>query len=409
MSFFLHFFFRKSGACSVILLFLFSELAVAQKILQLTDNAKSERDPAISRNFVIWAGFDGKDTEIFLYDRKEKKVKTLTQNVDNDITPQINDKYAAWITLTEKGSQITLYDIAQAKAQIIPFAGNKSCDLAMNSRYLAWMDSSQGKTDIYLFDIEKNILLPVAAPKEGLHHKPQVNEEFVVWQTLNNQVYYIHLYKISSRQYEVFSNKPGFNASLDENYLVWQASDFNLHLYDIKKKTFLPCPLQGENPKVSNHRIVAHGGKYNSYDVFLYHTETRKLEQIVNTGPSFYDIDFAYQSIVWRSFDGNDYEIFLAELSDSIKTAPKLVSQGVYSIYPNPVIDELYIKYKESRQKPELIQLMELDGALLQSFTKFATEDNSAVSLKLGVFPPGVYLLEIKKGEILERTRIILQ
>jgi hypothetical protein len=409
MLIFLHFFFRKSCVCGAILALLLTKLAIAQKILQLTDNAWSERNPAVSQNFVIWAGFDGKDTEIFLYDKKQKKVTTLTQNVYNDINPQVNDKYASWITLTEEGSQIILYDIAQAKAQIIPFGGTKSCDLAMNQRRLAWMDSSQGKTNIYLFDIEKNTLFSVPAPKQGLHHKPQVNNDFVAWQTLNNQVYYINLYKINSGQYEVFSNKPGFNPSLDENYLVWQTYNFNLYLYDIKKKTFLPCLLQGENPKVSDHRIVAHGGKYNSYDVFLYHIPTQKLEQIANTGPSFYDLGFARQSVVWRSFDGNDYEIFLAELSDSIKTVPKLVSQGVYSIYPNPVVDELYIKYKEKSQKPELIQLMELDGALVQRFTKFAAEEDNAVSLKLGGLPPGVYLLEIKKGEILERTKIILQ
>ncbi|MCS6904394.1 MAG: T9SS type A sorting domain-containing protein [Bacteroidia bacterium] len=393
---------------TALLFALSSQLLFAQKIIQLTDNFYSERNPCVYSKYVVWAGFDGRDSEIFLYDLQEKKLRILTQNTYNDVTPQVNETHVSWISLTEKGTQIYLYHINSGQTQVIPFNGTQSCDLAMSERYLVWMDSSQKSTLLYLFDIEKKHLSSIPIPSKGFHHKPKVNNDFVVWQTLEDDVYYIHLYKINEGQLKVFSRRPGFNPALDKEWLIWQTDNFNLYLYNLKQKNFFPCPLQGENPKVSHDKIVAHGGKYNSYDVFIYNIKTKQLEQIANTGPSFYDLTFHFPYLAWRSFDGNDYEIFLIELGDSIKALPKLISQGVYSIYPNPVVDELYIRYKQVDQKPDFVQIMELDGTPLHRFIKFASEEEKAVSLKLGNLPRGIYLLEIKKGEVLERTRIIL-
>ena len=59
--------------------------------LQLTNNDYNDASPQINSNGdVVWYGYDGSDNEIFLYERATGTITQLTNNNYSDTSPQIN-------------------------------------------------------------------------------------------------------------------------------------------------------------------------------------------------------------------------------------------------------------------------------------------------------------------------------
>lgn len=59
----------------------------------------------IDNGNVVWAGEDGNDTEIFLYDGSE--IRQLTDNDYDDVSPKICDGQIVWYSMVDGGSQIS--------------------------------------------------------------------------------------------------------------------------------------------------------------------------------------------------------------------------------------------------------------------------------------------------------------
>ncbi len=76
-------------------------------------------------------------------------------------------------------------------------------------------------------------------------------------------------------------------------------------------------------------------------------------------------------------------------------------------IYPNPTNNLLNLKLKEPLQQNGIIKIYSVTGQLLQ--TTPISKDWLTISLRLGQFSKGVYLLEIQDGDNIERRRVVRQ
>jgi len=80
------------------------------KVTQLTDNEYGDYRPQISGSNVVWSGGDGDDHdyEIFLYDGTS--ITQLTHNDYDDEDPQISGSNVAWFALQDGDAEIFFYD-----------------------------------------------------------------------------------------------------------------------------------------------------------------------------------------------------------------------------------------------------------------------------------------------------------
>jgi|GEM_PF-4954853 len=109
-----------------------------------------------------------------------------------------------------------------------------------------------------------------------------------------------------------------------------------------------------------------------------------------------------YQTIQWQPFtslysgDGYDADIILIpnlraviypESRDRINTKNLNVS-----IYPNPVINQLQIKYNMRQHLPTLVEVSDMNGKMIQSFTHHPTNDSEQnLSIPVAELPKGMY------------------
>lgn len=95
-----------------ILSFAFS--APIYPTFQLTDNNYYDTVPQINCNGdVVWQGYDGSDSEIFLYDRARGAFIQLTDNNGYDAAPQINcNGDVVWQGYDGSDFEVFLYDRA---------------------------------------------------------------------------------------------------------------------------------------------------------------------------------------------------------------------------------------------------------------------------------------------------------
>jgi len=382
--------------------------SVFAQIQQLTDNRYSERFPFAGKDYLMWAGFDGNDSEIYLYNIIRKQFRQLTQNEYMDIQPVLSENYAAWLTLTPDYNEISLCNLQDFNTEKLPIENKYIYSLVITDRAVAWLDSSKKETTIHVYDLLKKKTTAIYQTNHKLQHLV-MHSEFLAWERWEGTNVQIQTFHLPTKRVSSPVELPGWNPHLDEKYLTWQGNNFTIYLYDLRRRKLLEVTPNGEDPKVGNNQIIFHGGNFNSYDVFCYNILTHQVTQIANTGPSFYDLHFSPPNIIWRSFDGTDYEIFSLNIEDTIPELPKLTQTHFYSIYPNPVIDELLIRFSEPDQIPEEILLLELDGKKVKSFSKLFAEDKTAIVLKIGEYGPGVFILEIRKGAITERTRVLIK
>jgi hypothetical protein len=140
------------------------------KTIQLTNNNTQDSFPNINNNgYVVWAGYDGNDDEIFLYN--SSKTIQLTDNDYKDIFPDINDNgYMVW-------------------------AGKSGAfDYEKDGNYRF------NEFEIFLYDGSKTIQLTNNNTQDSF---PNINNNgYVVWQGVD---------RLRKDDYEIFLAKPDWD------------------------------------------------------------------------------------------------------------------------------------------------------------------------------------------------------
>ncbi len=90
---------------------------------RLTSNSQSDDNPRCNVNgYITWAGFDGHDREIFLYDPVKNVTVQVTNNLYDDELPKINKKnQIVWRAQTDRSDgeyDIFLYSYPYSSAAV---------------------------------------------------------------------------------------------------------------------------------------------------------------------------------------------------------------------------------------------------------------------------------------------------
>ncbi|MFZ5447842.1 MAG: DNRLRE domain-containing protein [Thermodesulfobacteriota bacterium] len=342
---------------------------------------------------ITWSGYDGNDWEVFLYDNGV--ITQLTNNAYDDgrsaytvfgetryHQPIINvNGDIVWAGGPDGNKEIYLYHNSLI-TQITSNSINDDYPMMNNAGEIAWVGGPSGNREIYFYD--------------GTIHQITNNAYDDVQQRINNNgdLTYIgydgtdwELWLYSGgTAYQVTNNsyndlRPRFN---DSNQIVWQGwdgHDFEIFKYDGAVYQLTHNNYDDLEPRINNQgQVVWQGYNGQDWDVYLYDdgavsqlsrnsgndifprinnlgqvswegrdadgnsaiyvavptAGTRTYTQITNNNLKDSDPDLAGGGqLVWRGWDGHDYEIYYYDgttyqitNNDTDDVTPRLNNQG---------------------------------------------------------------------------------
>ena len=162
------------------------------------------------KGHIVWAGYDGNDNEIFLFDGS--RTTQLTSNDSDDCLPGINNRgHVVWAGHDGNDNEIFLYDGATVKQLTDNDYRDIFPDINDNG-YVVWAGKSGGfdyekdgnyrfnEFEIFLYDGSKNIKLTNNNRQDSF---PSINNKgHVVWQGVD---------RLRSNDDEIFLAKPDWD------------------------------------------------------------------------------------------------------------------------------------------------------------------------------------------------------
>ncbi len=98
----------------------------------------------------------------------------------------------------------------------------------------------------------------------------------------------------------------------------------------------------------------------------------------------------------------------MTEVKESIES----VEVSSFTLFPNPVSERLYIRYRLAEEAPVAVSLLTITGAVvLQTLRAAETQPAGSYELAFSIndIPAGMYLVSLKTGKISYTQRVIVQ
>jgi hypothetical protein len=281
-------------------------------IIQITDNAFNDSAPQINATWdVVWNGYDGNDFEIYLY--SDGNITQITNNAYDDWHPQINEGgNVVWDVFDGNDREIYLY----SDGNITQITDNAFFDVDAHinaTGIVAWRCSDGNDYEICLYS-DGNI---TRITNNAFHDSiPQINASGdVVWDGYDGNDLEIYLYsdgnitQITNNAYEDFRSQ--INAGGD---VVWIGDyDQEIYLYsDGNMIQITDNAYEDSLPQINQDGIVVwYGFDGNDTEIYLYFNGN--ITQITdNALPDSLPQINVDGIVVWSGDDGNDYEIYIS-------------------------------------------------------------------------------------------------
>ena len=277
---------------------------------RLTDNEYNDLWPSISGQKVLWVGFDGNDTEVFLYDISSSTTTQLTNNSLSETEPHVYGEGYIWLTYDGNDREVIHYKNSTAvplTSDDINYQG-----VRVDEPYAAWIGSDGSDYEIFLYDgesvdqITHNGYDDLAMEMSGTN---------IVWQRVGDGDDEIYLYNILTNTITPITNNDAHDAgvSIDGSTIVWSQVDIDgdteIMVSDTSGTT--PYPLTNNNvpdggPNISGPRIVWERIVDEESEIMVHNGlfET----QITNNSNTIRDNNpiISGANIVWYQFDEDE-------------------------------------------------------------------------------------------------------
>ncbi|HET7617997.1 MAG TPA: glycoside hydrolase family 38 C-terminal domain-containing protein [Vicinamibacterales bacterium] len=256
-------------------------------IVQVTDNGfpRPEQTPATAGTFVVWAGWDGHDDEIFLFDGET--TRALTSNARDDRAPHVDqDGVVVWQGWDGQDFEIFRWD----GVAVQQLTDNAIDDTApqIASGLVTWQ-AGAGTKDIYMWragvtlKLSDNVYDDVAPRTDGQH---------VVWQAYDGSDYEI---------------------------VLWNGS------------TVVPLTNNSEDdvtPDIFGGQVVWIG--YDGHDTEVFSWTAGATSRLTDDEVDAFGVRIDGSMIVWQQSDGQDFEIYVWQNG----AATRLTTNGTDDILP---------------------------------------------------------------------------
>jgi len=311
--------------------------ATTRTLTELTSNPFDDRRPRISGAGIAWVGSDGNDDEIFYYDAISETQLRITDNDVDDRDPDIWGTTVVWAGSDGSDLEIFSYDVATGVTR--QFSDNGSIDQTpvISESNVAWKG---GFFEVFYYDAASDTVTLLTDPGDphpsgcwaGSSRNVRLSGSNVVWtRDFNECGPLIYLYEGATHSTTnltdgfVFSGEPAISGATVV-WFGWEAqpvmcgdAELDIFSFDVGtgEQTNVSCSPSdffNANPVVSGSNIAWFGGAAPDYSLDVYFHDGSAVSRVSNLGFSMYGgLDISGSNVVWASFDGNDYEIFLAQ------------------------------------------------------------------------------------------------
>lgn len=128
-----------------------------KKRIQVTNNIVTDNYLDLSPPYLVFSQNDG-DDEIMLYNIKQEATTRLTDNDTDDFFPVLNNDKIAWFGYSGYGMEEYLYEIARQKTRQITHSGGSNLHVTLNKDYIIWCawDEIEQDSDIFIYPIPES-------------------------------------------------------------------------------------------------------------------------------------------------------------------------------------------------------------------------------------------------------------
>ncbi len=278
--------------------------------VQITNNSYQDYAPEVSGSNIVWLGHDGNDDEVFLYDGA---ITQLTNNEYDDYGPDVSGSNVVWTGYDGSDLEIFLYD-GVATTQLTD-NGYHDGYVAISGSNIVWMGDSGNDYEIFLYDGNATVQITNNSYRD---FDPDVSGSNIVWSGDDE----IFLYDGASTTQLTNDSYGDLYPQVSDSNVVWMvyiaAPDSDVLLFDGSTTISLTGGdyySYNQNPHVSGSNVVWSGiGSGTESEIFFY--DGTGITQLSINSRSDGDPQVSDATVVWRGSNGNDSEIFMAVASD---------------------------------------------------------------------------------------------
>lgn len=94
---------------------------------------------------------------------------------------------------------------------------------------------------------------------------------------------------------------------------------------------------------------------------------------------------------------------------ENVTGKENLMSDNEITVYPNPVKDNLYLKFDKALEWDVRIRIIGIDGSILKTLQPGPVQGKAVLDISLSDLPPGLYILSVEGNKISYKARIVKQ
>jgi len=322
-----------------------SAWAVGYQIVQITDNDVNDSGARISGTNVTWFSSDGNDNEIYFYDGNS--ITQITDNSGNDRYPEISGDNVVW----REGYNVYLYDGTTTSllsgnnrdgwghqisgdnvvwneefnddAETYFYNGTSTTRMTNNDYrdigvvvsgdYAAWQGANGGNYDIFMYDgsTTTNITDDTTAYQDLAISGDNLAlvGRFGIGSSDDEIVYYDGTSLIQLTDDDFRDAAPQISGN-NIAWEKWDGTDYEIYLYDGTTTAKLSDNSGFDRDvRISSDIVAWETNAGGPYEIVVYDgNETTHL----SASQQDLDVEVSGKNLVWRGWDGNDWEIFMA-------------------------------------------------------------------------------------------------
>lgn len=237
--------------------------------------------PRISNGRIVWAGFDGNDWEIFLYDVSSGTIAQITNNNVNDLNPRIDGNIVAYRGFDGNDDEVFSYNIASGITTQITNDNFWFSSLWVSQGRIVWSNFDGMDTEIFFYDTA-TLLSTQVTNNNYSDNQPKINPYLISWQGLVDPDNEVFIYDLAT----------GITTQLTNNNLEDREND----------------------PDLTDNALTWEEFDGIDWEIFHYNNITGVTTQITNNIYDDYDAWIEGGKIVWIGFDGSDTEIYYFDI-----------------------------------------------------------------------------------------------
>lgn len=139
---------------------------------------------------------------------------------------------------------------------------------------------------------------------------------------------------------------------------------------------------------------------------YTYNPEEKNADTWPFDAPQYFIFNIAIQPSITPSFSSSAMEVdYIRVYQEGVTSTEEVPTHEFAEIYPNPVLDALYVELESTTGKEVLLRLYRMDGQLIKTFRR-ATQQTIKLE-NLGNLPSGAYILDVEMNDKRQRLQFV--